>query len=564
VNRRIGYGLAVARRVSSVLLVVALTVVTLGVGFAAAPRMFGRLERVEVEPYFAGLARVRVWLNLMMLEGSLITDVKPDELQLVTSGTRHRQIPGVQFYDQRDDLTDMVVVVETHSSFAAAFEDLEEPLYRFLSKLPKSTTRVSLVTYGEEVKKQTPLADPMRAARKWKRLMAEDVPSPPQLVEALEDAVKVLAGAQPTRPVSSHRKLIIVISDGNDNDIQAPETRDEFRRIVKQAQKADVVFHTIAFSFLDNREPFLNLGEISKKTNGTFRWARNRKDFENLLPALEAEIKRQMVLTFFVAPDVIEAKAVKIVCKSSRCGSEALESNELRAPQMRCGGEVCSGEAACVEETCMTAAMVGAGGGGGGVWIALGLVVLAGGGGAVLVRKMRRAAAAADLAAAASANEAAAGAPAMPPNVVVPDYSKVPYLAGSAGVAQLNQNLANMPYVGQYQQQLQQQAPRAPVAAPAGKVAQIMVLSGPKQGQTLPLRHGFTIGRTPGCDLVIEDGMTSGYHAQFHLDTAGGVTVVDLGSSNGTYVNGVRSQSSRLAHGMSLRVGQTDLRFLQG
>jgi hypothetical protein len=542
--------------------------------------MSARLEQVEVEPYFAGLARVRLWLNLMTLQGQQITDVKPEELQLIVGGTRLKPIPGIQFFEQRDDLLDIVIVVELHSSFSAAIEELEEPLGKFISKLNKSTTRVALVTYGEEVKKQVALGDPSRAARKWKRLVADDVPAPPGLVEALDDAIKILASSQPTRPASTRRKLIIVISDGNDQDVQAPETRDEFRKLSKAAKKADITFHTIAFSFLDNREPFLNLGELSKKSNGTFRWARNRADFANFLDALNLEIRRQMVLTYFMAPASIEGKTVKVACRSARCGEGSLESNEVRAPEASCAGQACTGAAACVDDVCLTAAMVGARGGGGAIWLALLLVAAAGGGGALVVRKMKRAAAEAEEAAAASALPSMGDAlaqkgqamPQMPQ--VAANLANVPYVGAHVAQNPYAQQIAaaqNNPYAQQiaaaqnnpYAQQAAAQRPAAAAPGPA-KVAQVTVVNGPRQGQTLPLRHGFTVGRTPGCDLVIDDGMTSGYHAQFHLDTAGGVTIVDLGSTNGTYVNGVRSQSARLAHGMSLRIGQTDLRFLQG
>ena len=92
----------------------------------------------------------------------------------------------------------------------------------------------------------------------------------------------------------------------------------------------------------------------------------------------------------------------------------------------------------------------------------------------------------------------------------------------------------------------------------------IFIANGPRQGQQFPLRHGFTIGRAPGCDVVIEDPWVSNHHAQIHVDMAGGCTVVDLGSQTGTFVNGVRTQQQRLTHGMSVRVGQTEIRFLQG
>lgn len=535
-------------------------------------RQFVRMERVEVEPYFAGLARVRAWVNLMLLEGSVIDGVKPEELQLVIGGARRKQIPGIGRFELSDELVDLVLVVSTHSTFSSALEDLSEPVSKLLGKLSRTTTRVALITYGEEAK-GSKLQEPAAIARRWKRVVAEDIPNPPQLVKAVDKAIKLLQSTPPLRPNANVRKLILVIGDGNDNDAAdeagrvPPETRDEFRKLSRAAKAAGVVIHSIAFSFLDNREPFLNLGELSKKTGGTFRWARNRVDFAGHIDAFQAELKREMILTYFVLPDDINGKNVKIVCRGPHCGEEALESAEVRAPAMRCGGKECPPANACVENACVAVAI--ASGGSSLAWIIVLVVLLgAGGTGAVVVKrkidKANKAALKGKPAGLDLPNLPKPGAPApglqgAPPNVVLPDFSNVPYVSSSAAVAQLNQQIANMPYV---QQHVAAQAKAAGLAAPAARAAQIQVMSGPKAGQTFPLRHGFTVGRTPGCDLVIDDGMTSGHHAQFLLDTAGGVSVMDLGSTNGTWVNGARQQQARLSSGMSVRIGQTDIRLI--
>jgi pSer/pThr/pTyr-binding forkhead associated (FHA) protein len=100
--------------------------------------------------------------------------------------------------------------------------------------------------------------------------------------------------------------------------------------------------------------------------------------------------------------------------------------------------------------------------------------------------------------------------------------------------------------------------------APQVRGTYVSVLSGPHTGKTLPLRHGFNIGKNAQNDLVIDDGYTSGYHAQLISDASGAWTLVDMTSTNGTFVNGVRIQQQRLQNGMSIRIGQTELRFLQG
>jgi hypothetical protein len=46
------------------------------------------------------------------------------------------------------------------------------------------------------------------------------------------------------------------------------------------------------------------------------------------------------------------------------------------------------------------------------------------------------------------------------------------------------------------------------------------------------------------------------------MDTAGNCTLVDKGSTNGTFINGVRVTETRLDDGMSIRCGSTELRYL--
>jgi pSer/pThr/pTyr-binding forkhead associated (FHA) protein len=65
----------------------------------------------------------------------------------------------------------------------------------------------------------------------------------------------------------------------------------------------------------------------------------------------------------------------------------------------------------------------------------------------------------------------------------------------------------------------------------------------------------FLIGRGADCDLRLSDSTMSRHHCILH--TAGDeLTVVDLGSSNGTYLNGqrVRSQAA-VSDGAEIRVG---------
>ena len=83
-----------------------------------------------------------------------------------------------------------------------------------------------------------------------------------------------------------------------------------------------------------------------------------------------------------------------------------------------------------------------------------------------------------------------------------------------------------------------------------------------RTGERLMLRNGFLVGGQPASDLSIQDGYTSSNHAQFTMDANGTCMVVDLGSTNGTFVNGQRVATSPLQHGMTIKIGATELRFL--
>jgi len=88
--------------------------------------------------------------------------------------------------------------------------------------------------------------------------------------------------------------------------------------------------------------------------------------------------------------------------------------------------------------------------------------------------------------------------------------------------------------------------------------AQLMVDGTPR---TLDLTAGSNIiGRGADSDLQLMDQGVSRRHADVHL-ADGHATVYDLGSTNGTSVNGHGVQSQQLQHGDVIRVGHTRLVF---
>ena len=88
-------------------------------------------------------------------------------------------------------------------------------------------------------------------------------------------------------------------------------------------------------------------------------------------------------------------------------------------------------------------------------------------------------------------------------------------------------------------------------------------ISGKYQGGEFPLRMNreIIIGRSSDLDMVLVEDMVSRKHAK--ISTQGGdVFIEDLGSTNGTFVNGEKVSRSRLAEGDRILVGTSIIKMV--
>ena len=67
-----------------------------------------------------------------------------------------------------------------------------------------------------------------------------------------------------------------------------------------------------------------------------------------------------------------------------------------------------------------------------------------------------------------------------------------------------------------------------------------------------------TIGRATGADFIIDAALVSRVHCRVTALAGGELEITDLESTNGTYVNGERIESARLASGDRLQVGRVE------
>lgn len=92
----------------------------------------------------------------------------------------------------------------------------------------------------------------------------------------------------------------------------------------------------------------------------------------------------------------------------------------------------------------------------------------------------------------------------------------------------------------------------------------LIVTRGPNTGSEFALEHVITTaGRHPDSDIFLDDITVSRRHAEIRLEGTH-YLVSDVGSLNGTYLNGDRVDVHELAEGDQLQVGKYRLVFAFG
>src|SRR5437588_12246639 len=95
----------------------------------------------------------------------------------------------------------------------------------------------------------------------------------------------------------------------------------------------------------------------------------------------------------------------------------------------------------------------------------------------------------------------------------------------------------------------------------AGSAARLEVVSGKAAGMSLLIDDELVIGRlAEGAGRLADDEEISRSHARLAVDSRGLCTIEDLGSTNGTWVNGMRIATPQtLAEGDTNEVGGTTM-----
>ena|SRR5215211_3241378 len=90
---------------------------------------------------------------------------------------------------------------------------------------------------------------------------------------------------------------------------------------------------------------------------------------------------------------------------------------------------------------------------------------------------------------------------------------------------------------------------------------QVVAAMGHEPGTTFDVGEGATFGRSDGADIHVEDPFASSAHARI-FERGGFMYLEDMGSTNGTYLNGRQVKSAeRLERSDTIRIGDSEYRY---
>ncbi|TMQ19203.1 MAG: FHA domain-containing protein [Deltaproteobacteria bacterium] len=501
------------------------------------------IDRVDLEPASIGGLRLRVELSALALQGQLLDLSDPKSIKLMF-GKSQLDAPFARgHYGETGADTAIVFVVQINLVYADVLPSIQASLDDAVLAKLGDRSQVAILGYGDST--DAGKLGSLKSARgKLGQLSQDGSAGEPALLDTLDRAVRLLRKARPVRDGAPLRRLIVVIGDGRDR----AGDHERVTQVGVRAGRDGIRIHTIGFAPSNVRRPLLVLGELSRQSLGTFRWVRTAgaDSWTRTFQQLNDEINKQYVLTYFVPVDAdVAGKKLHI----ATVGRTLATSNEMKVPDATCGRDPCAGY--CVDEVCAIERESSSRGVLGWLVLVLGLglgaIAVLGVIGYVLQRRR--------------APEIPGVIPlpgqAMPGQVPGPIPGQMPGQP-SAGQAPAPPGKPAKPAKPPKSRPPKNQ----PVVGPPAGGPVLLVLTGPRAGQRIPLQNGFTIGKAPTSSLVLDDGYTSTQHAQIVMDASGVCRLFDRQSTNGTFVNGVRVTDAVLDHGMSVRIGSTELRFL--
>ena len=277
---------------------------------------------------------VRVTSNLVMVpvsvtdqQGQAVQGLQVADFRLEEEG-KQQEISGIGDPEQVPLAIALLFDVSSSTSQKGFFASQQNAAATFLKLVMKPADKAAIFTITDKAKMVQPLASAETSAAKMLTIPAATTPVPTSFYDTVTAAARYLTASAP----SNYRRVIVVLSDGDDNfsemirDLSVAEARavqngqqivagtraglqERHRRAVlevqKEVQKADVIFYSV-----NPGGPSVKLNQIAMRaesgmesiaetTGGTAFLPDSDKDLERVFRQVAAELRGQYLLQYY-------------------------------------------------------------------------------------------------------------------------------------------------------------------------------------------------------------------------------------------------------------------------
>ncbi|HJP94824.1 MAG TPA: VWA domain-containing protein [Pyrinomonadaceae bacterium] len=282
-------------------------------------------EKLDVVRFTSNLVMVPV--SVTDQQGQAVQGLQVADFRLQEEG-KQQEISGIGDPEQVPLAIALLFDVSSSVSQKGFFAFQQDAAAAFLKQVMKPSDRAAIFTITDKATLVQPLASAETSAAKMLTIPAATTPVPTAFYDTVSAAAKYLTDKAP----SNYRRVIVVISDGDDNfseqirDLSIAEARaaqngqqtvastraglqEKHRRAVqevqKEVQKADVIFYSV-----NPGGPSVKLNQISMRaesgmeaiaetTGGTAFVPDSDKDLEKVFRQVAAELRGQYLLQYY-------------------------------------------------------------------------------------------------------------------------------------------------------------------------------------------------------------------------------------------------------------------------
>ena len=288
---------------------------------------------------------VRVTSNLVVVpvsvtdeRGEPLQGLKANDFRLEEEG-RAQEIAQVGDADQVP--LDIAILFDVSSSVGQRFAFEQEAAARFLKQVLKPIDRAAVFRIEETPRLEQQLASAEIASVALLKIPAPQKPTPTAFYDATISAARYLAEKAPGR----HRRVIVVISDGDDNysarvkegeveearalnrgeklpanalTRQRETHRKALLEVQREVQRADAVFYSInpsggglKFNARGTRAQE-GLQQLAETTGGTSFTPEQLEELDSIFRRIAAELRAQYLLQYYSNSDAPNGKFLSI------------------------------------------------------------------------------------------------------------------------------------------------------------------------------------------------------------------------------------------------------------